>query len=354
MDKTVNMETLFNPDKIASIDDFFSNTQTINSVSKAIANNLYGLNILNTPTSVPIAKDNYGLAFFVRPQLNLSTPNLRNVRKLYSYLTTKDASVHRYIRMMLDPRLYYTEGLSCPFLDPWNPFIPILTNTIENMSGWPDPFLPTYATPEGVRREQWLMGDGTTEIFNSFSIDASFKNIKEEPIMLMMQLWTNYIALIFEGMMSPYNDMIVENELDYTTRIYRLILDEYKIYVKKISATGYSIPVVNPQGKQFDYQRNDTYNMQNKQISLRFESVGAEYNDDILALEFNMTSAIFNPEIAAMMDGKSHNLEKLPQGLQSMFNYRAYPYINLDTLELEWYVYKGSSTYEAKLNYLTS
>lgn len=353
MDKKINMDNVYRGSKIGSLDDFFDYTQNINNISKAIANNMYGVNNLMAPSAVPVSKDHYGYAFFTRPQLNLSTPNLRNVRKLYSYLTQKPASVHRYIRMMLDPRLYYTEGLTCPFLDNEMAFIPVLTNNLENMSGWPDIVVPTYTSPEGLRREQWGIADGTTDIYNAFSIDCSFKNTKDEPIILMFQLWANYQTLVFEGMLSPYNDMIVENEIDYNTRIYRIILDETKTYVKKMSATGASMPVVDPVGKFFDYQRNENYNMQNKQISLRFESYGAEYNDDILALEFNLTGGIFNSEIRKMIAGKPHSLEKIPAGLLSMFNYRCYPYINLDTLELEWYVNKNSPTYKRKIEYLT-
>lgn len=352
MDNKFNMDKLFRSNKIESLDDFFDYTQTVNDTSKAIANNMYGVNNMMTPSPVPVSKDHYGYAFFTRPQLNLATKNLRNVRKLYSYLTQKDASVHRYIRMMLDPRLRYTENLTCPFIDNEMAFIPVLTNNLENMSGWPDIVAPTFNSPEGLRREQWGIVDGSTDIYNAFSIDCSFKNTKDEPIILMMQLWTNYQALVYEGLLSPYNDMIVENEIDYNTRIYRLILDETKTYVKKMSATGSSMPVVDPVGKFYDYQRNENYNMQNKQISLRFESFGAEYNDDILALEFNMTGGIFNSEIRNMINGKPHNLEKVPVGLLGLFNYRCYPYINLDTLELEWYVNKTHPTYKRKFEYL--
>lgn len=350
--KIVDQNKLFRPDKTDTIDDFFSYTQPLGSISRAIANNLYGINCLNNGNIVPSNKDDYGLTFFTRPQLNLRNQNLSSVNKLDSFLTNNPSSIHRYIRMMLDPRLAYSMDLRCPFLDNRMAFIPILTNNLKSMSGWPDPYLPTYSTPEGLRREQWTIGDGVIDIYNAFSIDCNFRNTQDEPIILMFKLWTHYIALVFEGMIAPYTDMLIENEIDYNTRIYRLILDPSRRFVKKIGMVGAALPVVNPQGKFFDYQENETYNMQNKTINIRFECNGAQYDDSIIAKEFNMVGEIFNPELRALGKKQPNNLEKVPIGLYSMFNHRLYPRINLDTLELEWYVDKNTATYKRMLNYL--
>ena len=43
---------------------------------------------------------------------------------------------------------------------------------------------------------------------------------------------------------------------------------------------------------------------------------------------------------------KPSGLEKIPKALLSVFNYRAYPYINLDTTELEWYVSTNDPMYK--------
>lgn len=348
----LDMNKLANLDKISTMEEFFQFTQPTGSIYKNIALNMFGINNNMVGNTVPTSRDSYGMAFFTRPQLNLSTGNLRNQRKLYSFLTKNPRSIHRYVRMMLDPRLAYTENLTCPFIDNRLAFIPILTNNLETMGGWPDPVLPTYKTPEGLRREQQTIADGYIDIYNNYSMDATFRNTMEEPIVLMMKLWVWYASQVFEGMLSPYIDMVMENEIDYNTRIYRLVLDETKRYVKKIACTGASVPVNVPMGKFFDYQKNDSYNTQNKTINIRFDCDGAEYDDDIIALEFNMTSAIFNPEIRKMRKGLKHNLEKIPIALMPMFNYRGYPYINLDTLELEWYVDKTTKLYQKRVNYI--
>jgi len=335
--------------KIGSIDDFYALTQVIGSNEKAIGNNLYGINHQKVKTLIPENKDSYGLAFFTRPQLNLSRTNLRNLRKFYSFLGKMPASTVRYVISTLDPELHY-KNVTTPLVDPNMAFIPLLTNTLKSMSGWADEVLPTFTSKEGVRREQWSIGDGTTDIFDAQDIECVFRNIKDEPITMMFHLWTNYIAGVFEGMLSPYMDMILANEIDYNTRIYRLVTDESGLIVKKIAATGASFPVNNPIGKFFDFNEGIKYSDQTKDINIRFRSMGMMYNEDILIKEFNMASGIFNPD---MRDGViKGNLQKIPRELLMAFNNRGYPYINTDTLELEWYINTSSSTYKRVMNSL--
>lgn len=339
--------------KIESLDEFYALTQSIGSIEKAIGNNLYGLNHQSTKGVVPENRDSYGYVFFTRPQLNLSTTNIRNIRKMYSLLTKDEMSIQRYVRCMLDPRLKF-DNISTPLVDSQSPFIPVFTNNIKNLSGWPDEVVPTFTSKEGVRREQWAIVDGFMDIYDSFDIDCTFRNTKDEPIILMLETWLRYMSNVFEGMMSPYMDFITENEIDYNTRIYRVILDESKRYVKKIAATGASFPVNVPTGKVFDYSDSSKYADQNKDINVRFKCIGAMYNDDILVPEFNAVSAIFNGDIANMLNKKAHNMVKIPYELLSMFNNRGYPVINTDTLELEWWISKNSLTYKKVLAMLQS
>jgi hypothetical protein len=46
------------------------------------------------------------------------------------------------------------------------------------------------------------------------------------------------------------------------------------------------------------------------------------------------------------MEGKPHNLDKLPKALYPLFTSRAYPFINKNTLELEWWVNKKIPLYQ--------
>ena len=370
--------------KLDTLDKFFRLTQPTGSHRRAISNNLYGINHRAIKGIIPENRDSYGLVFFTRPALNLSNSNLRNNRKFYSLLTKNPNSIHRYVRVMLDPRITRGKGgyafipgdtqsltgsakkdlsskdikaveayqqvgklpnITCPLVDDKLGFIPVLTNTIKDLSGWPDIALPTYTSKEGLKREQWAIGDGFVDIYDSFDISCTFRNFRDEPLILLFETWIRYIAMVFEGMMSPYIDYIIENEIDYNTRIYRLILDESKTYVKKIAATGAAFPINVPNGKFFDYSDSEKYNNSSKDININFKCMGAEYNDDILVHEFNQVSCIFNPDFN-MLGKKGCPLVKIPYNLLDLFNNRGYPLINKETLELEWYVSKESKTYK--------
>lgn len=344
--------------KIDTLDQFVALTQPIGSIEQALSNNMFGINHEQVKSVLSENRDTYGLTFFTRPQLNFQTTNLRNIRQFYSLLTNKEFSVHRYVRNTLDPRLALNASsrIRTPLVDNKMAFIPILTNNLKSISGWPDIIAPFFASKAGVRKEQWGIVDGTTDIFESFDIDATFRNVKNEPITLMMQSWLAYMSAVFEGMMSPYLDYIVNNRIDYNTRIYRLVLDETKRYVKKIAATGAGFPVNVPVGKMFDFNDAMKYNDQTKDINIRFKCFGAMYNDEILIKEFNETGGIFNKDIRIMLRDYSDKgkplpdataaLAVIPHSLLSKLNHRGYPVIDRTTYELKWYISKSSRTYK--------
>ncbi len=326
-----------------SLDDYFQSTP-IGSINKAIGNNLYGINHRQVPNAVPSNKDNYGLTFFVRPQLNLQADNLRNLRKLSSLLTLSDNTMQRYVRCMLDPRLqvgyefgqHKVQPISCSRCDPMNAFIPILSNNLNTISGWPDIVTPTYTSTPGLYNEVYSQVDGRVDNYESFDIDATFRNTRGDPIVYLISVWQTYMSAVFEGRLVPYPDFICENEIDYNTRIYRLVLDQHKDTVTKIAATGVSFPISDPSGAFFDYDKSKPFNDQNKDITIRFRSLGAIYHEDILVDEFNKTVQIFNP---AMADGyRNSNMILIPKSIAHIFNHRGYPYIDPRTNKIEWYV----------------
>lgn len=328
-----------------SLDDYFQSTP-IGSIDKAIGNNLFGINHRQILGTVPSNKDVYGFTFFTRPQLNLQADNVRNERRFYPMLTENPLTIQRFIRTTLDPRLMYgyrfgrdnIPAIDCPFMDNSNIFIPVLTNNLNSISGWPDITAPTFSSKPGLYNEAWSIVDGITRNYESFDIDASFRNTRGDPIIYMFYVWLHYASLVFEGKLSPYVDFISENEIDYNTRVYRLVLDRNKDTVTKIAAT-IAFPVSVPMGSFFDYNNEKPYNDQNKDITIRFRCMGVDYQDDILIKEFNEAVAIFNP---GMSDNNRGSMIKVSKNTVEMFNNRGYPRINPKTYELEWYVDSGN------------
>ena len=314
------------------------------SLKSSIANTLYGINHRQSAALVPHNRDHHGLTFFTRPQLNMLSDNIRNLRKLYSLLTTNEASMQRYVRCMLDPRLNNgfniagrnVPALHCPVVDPKQAFIPILTNNLESCSGWPDIAVPTYTSTSGMYKEAYSQVAGIVENYEAWDLDCTFSNKRGDMIAYMMYIWEYYSSAVFQGTLVPYPDMLVENEIDYMTRIWRLTLDQNRKRVTKIACTGVAFPVSNPTGAFFDFQRDKPFDNQNMDISIRFKALGFNVFDPILLEEFNSCVGIFNP---SMRDAnRADDMIRIPDEYVTYFNNRGYPRIDPSTDNLEWWI----------------
>lgn len=323
---------------------------TIGAMSTMMGDNLRGINHRQTAPPLQTNKDYYGLTFFTRPLMNFSTENLR-AERIFAPLLTKDpATIARYIRGQLDPRLTSTGYQACPFVDDQQAFIPLLTNNLISMGGWPDLVLDSHVSPQGAYKEVVGFIDDVAVIYSTYDITANFRNLPGDPITAMMQYWDNYSSLVHEGAIMPYPEYVMEHEIDYMTRIYRLVLDSTKTRVTKIAACGASYPTNAPLGAAFNFEATEPINSSNDQISIQFKAYGAMYNDPILIYEFNRTVQYFND---GMADGIRENLYKLvPIKALRIFNNKGYARINPDNYNLEWWV--SNEEYAAALSQVTA
>lgn len=320
-----------------ALDEVLANTSN-GPVSTAISQTIYGLNHRNQPNAVPMNKDYFGLTFFTRPRMNMSTENLQQVRKFAPLLTTNQTSLPRVIRCLLDSESgkRNTDVYGSPLVDPEQAFIPILTNQLVSMGGWPDIEVPTWTSKAGAYREEYSMADGVTDIHRAYDITANFRNIPGDPITTLFLTWCHYQSLVFQGILIPYPEMIIENEIDYQTRIYRLVLDESRRYVQKIAACGAAFPTSTPIAASFNFESDQPINRSNDQVSVTFRCMGAMYQDDILIAEFNETVQGQNGH---MKDSERERyMMKIPSASILLFNHSGYPRINPDTYELEWWI----------------
>jgi len=332
--------------KYESLDDFLEQNLPIDLSRSKVNNTLYGFNTnLNEGANIYSVSESRGYVFFTRPQLNLSTPNIINVPKFRSLSNESEDSVHRFVRCTLDPYLYKNK-IKSSLVDDENPFISIMTNSISSMSAWPDPVLSSHVSKKTNRGAEWSIGDGILEINESFDIDCVFTNTVMEPILHLADTWLTYISSVLEDTARPYIGMVSDNEIDYNTRIYRIILDVTGRRVSKIAAVGAAYPVSCPMGEYFSYNAENYLSDKSKEVSVRFKCTVAMYNEDILIDEFNRHSMIFNPSVRNMLTGKPHSLVKITDSdmLVSLSN-RVYPLINRRTLELEWWIEKSNPRY---------
>lgn len=312
-------------------------------ISSVIGDNFFGINHMQVPPAIQANMDFYGHTFFTRPYLRLSSDNLRKERLLSPLLSKQEHSLQRIIRLTLDSamsggRFINPEDVNvkCDFVDPAQAFIPVLTNTLLSMTGWPDMDVQTFTSANGVMNESYSFIDNVSKNFSVFELTANFRNIPGDPVTAMIATWIHYAASVYLNVMQPYPDSVTNNAIDYNTRIYRLVMDPSKRYVQKIAACGAAFPVSVPYSSAFNFSSEKPRNEENDQISVNFRCSGAIYNDPILIYEFNRTTMRFNPMMRDKM--RDQMMVKIPEQALTVFNNRGYPRINPNTYELEWYV----------------
>lgn len=316
-------------------------------INTSVSNAFYGLNITGRNGYIPTNTENHGYTFFTRPLMNMSYDNLIVDRVMSNLLLEQPHSVQRMIRCYLDPSLG-GQGITSPGIDPLNPFIPLLSNNLISLSGWPDFTINTQTSQPGVYREAYSYVDDIPYNYETFDLQASFRNLAGDPISFMMLIWGWYMGLVYEGRLMPYPDLILKNEIDYNTRIYRLIMDKSRRYVTRIGATGASFPMTSPIGNIFNFEGDGSetpFPTANDQITVNFRCMGFTYYDHVLVYEFNRVVELFNTQMKPNHLG--YEMVKLNQNEKEFFNYSAYPHINELTMELEWYVER--QTYQREI-----
>lgn len=316
----------------------------------AMQNLFYGINQKATGTSVPGNSDHYGLTFFTRPRLNLSYHNVLAERRMHSILTQDKYSMAKAIRCMLDPEGNngrYGTTYETPLIDPKQAFMPMFQDLLLSISGFPDVMVDSFTADPGYMKETYGFIDTHLKEYQEFDLTATFKNIAGDPVTMALNVWLNYARNVLYGSMVPYPDSIYYNEVDYNTRIYRLTLDPSRRIVQKICCTGASYPTTDPIGSSFNFNVESPTNTDNNQLSVQFRSFGVLYNDPMVVHSFNKIVCVFNGNMLpsdpsdptspprGQVNGTYKKVTTNLERNKSM--YKAYPRINIATMELEWY-----------------
>ena len=313
---------------------------------------------------VQTSRNNMGYTFFTRPILNLTYDNLRNVSQLVQLTTAPEKSMQRLVRATLDPwshkgrygrvqklseqdKIADLNSIRTPFVDEYNPFIPILSNTLISLTGWKDVAINSHVSKAGVNGEQWAMADGYHDVTGAFEMSSSFRNIAGDPISLLFSVWLKYmIACRHEYLMNPYPCFVEEREWDYNTRIYRFIMDPTKTYIQKYAAT-IAFPLSFPTGNTFNYSFDENYQRADAEISISWQCIGCEYNVPRLIYDFNTLVGEYCPGLVIQYEQctpeslvvKHMDLwQKLKPEEKNRGLYFAIPLINFITNELEWWI----------------
>lgn len=313
-------------------------------LSDAFASLFYGFNQGSMGNPIPYNTENHGLTFFVRPRLNLTYDNLAMVRRMMPLAASAPTTIQAIIRAYLDPvgnaqRINNASDQSTPLVDQNCAFIPLLTNTLISLNGWPDKTVGSHVSRPGVYRETWSMVDDISDYYGDFELTANFRNVKGDPITHLFSYWVDYESYVYTGRMMPWPDSVVENEIDYVTRIYRITLDETKQYVQKIGATGYCYPTASPIGASMNVNNDQPLNMDvAQQVSIPFKCHGFLWNDPLLIYTFNRTVSMFNHHMRTENLRSSNSLMvRLNPWERDLLRGYVYPRIDPRTNEMQWY-----------------
>jgi len=342
----------------------------LGDVNTTFANVFRGFNHRGGGTNMPDNKDNQGYTFFTRPRLNLTQDNAYISRKLRPYLTDDENSFMRAIRVYLDPvsqrgrDCNYLRGelhkrnhsslinmsddqrVDSPLVDMRSPFIHILGEALLSLTGWPDETLDVYTSDPGMMKESWSMVDTYIDNYESGDLTATFRNIKGDVISFLMRAWMEYTGRVLSGEMVPYLDSMMEFEIDYQTRIWRIVTDVSGRKLTKIGSAVAGIPTANPIGQSMNFDKSRPYSEDTKEISVPFKCSGFEVNDPILVEEFNDTIYMFNPDIEnAVINGVRTRYTPVEYKYLDYFTFELVMTIDENTWNLLWWA--ETSYYES-------
>ncbi len=328
-------------DRATNLIEFTSQATSIGSVTQPISRAMFGFNQFATPGALPMNKNLAGLTFFTRPLLNLAGDNLIHNRIMAKLATTDRDNTTTYIRNALDKDSYAEQpGIDFSTMsnvfDNSQAFIPILSASLETISGWREVAPPTYGSKPGTYQEEYGFIDGPSIDYKSYDITATFRNVAGDPISELFMYWIHYMAFVFEGRMVPRPKFGLNFEYDFNTRIYQLQMDPTRTYVTSIIACGAAFPLNSPGPTRHNVDYSNPIGNSNERLSVNFRCFGQIFQDPILFKTFNRSVVYFN---ANMAEGtRTRYYTKIPATLMSLFRNKGYPWINPNTQELEWWV----------------
>ena len=344
--QNLTSSSLLSPDYRSKLDDI-SRLNGFSSLKSFMSDSYLGMNIFNTFTPTILDNSQYGLIFFSRPNMNLHKSNIVKERTL-SLLDSQDPnSDAAAIRGYLDPNNLRIGHFSSNKVLVDCPWINLLSNHCVSMTGWPDIVADTYVSQPGLYQQEWVMYDGIPKYYKTWPATFTFNNQDGNPIIHMLNYWSKYGLHAHEGLIDPYAVSMLEEELDYVTRIFVLILDNSRRKIRGIAST-FAIPTAIGLGELFNIDRSKVYNDGVNQVSAQMTCIGAEYFDPILYKEFNDITCIFNQGM--LPKNRNQSYVKIPHRHVRFFNYQAIPWINIETTELEWYVRRDVYTNIVKMS----
>lgn len=297
---------------------------------------------------LPINTMESGLTFITRPRLCLQSSNIRNNRRMAALDTLNPTSMAFMIRCLLDTNFGEVNGQryknivnSSPLLDPYNPFMVPLCNSLLSISGFPDMMIQTQTTDGGYQAEAQTFAVGGDD-FNraTYNLTLEFKDIQHGPISAIIYYWLEYIRCVTRGILLAYADDIDEQRLNYTVSIYRFALDPTKTYIVDWCKCTGCFPTNLNTGATMQVNDGEEFVTAATRINVGFACNKVEYRDHAIFMDFNTLVQRYFPDINKGIDGKyaqpdeqgvNHSTLRYPNLPKEPYaNFRGIPYITSD------------------------
>lgn len=297
----------------------------------------YGFNHRQMPVAYDVNREHFGLTFFSRPDLALGGANCVRDRRMAMLMTKDRQNVQSFVRHTLDPDVTKEEGISCPLVDDLQPWIPLLTNTMISISGWPGLNASIGSTQPSRYGDVVNYYDGSIkELHREFNLSVNFQQMQGKFSLTLLFYWL-YAAKLFQaGILMPKPIHFAECSKNYDLRIIRFVLDPFKRYIVDWTAAETAMIENIPIGEAYNSEVDTVFNTLQDEMTVSFRCTGYSPVDPRILKEFNDLTVKFNPRMA---DGlRNANYTKVDYEFLTIVNGEGYPWVNIDTKELEWYV----------------
>ena len=346
-------QKLFNPSKLERLWKDRTNLLSGKGLhDELLTNALSGFNHRIVAQQMPVHRQLEGYAFVTRIDANMTLDNIANSR-FFSDLAAEGAgSIGWSILAALDAECELTNpearyGTPCyekvPF-DNLQAFLPMFTNHVKEVTGFPDQTLDIWMSEEGAYREQYGMVDSVYEVNNGFPLNMTTINAVGEPISLYVRAVMEWSSGVRRGLFKPKTYNQIARRIDYQSRIYIFKFDGLGKRIINWGAGMVAWPLNDNEGSLLNFNNLVQLQDNTKELSIQWQCIGARYRDTLLFESFNEVVSYFNPDLIpdptydTYVPIGGNGYVEIPQNELHLFNWKGYPIIDTDTRAFRWYV----------------
>lgn len=183
--------------------------------------NLNSININRSPTYTEIINFGKQYVFFTKPDLNLFSDNAGTINP-----SIKENCPDLYMKILRNVGV--ARSLQCSFAGinkTSGGLINLLTNYCNSID-WPSFALSLKEGPKNAKGQGISYGGDFNDASKESELEISFIDNRDRDVETMIEIWTEYIEGVNNGVINPKSLYIAHNTIDYAINIFVFTLDE--------------------------------------------------------------------------------------------------------------------------------